>query len=225
MLESTGEVTSNIEPMVSVPPSTNNTRWYSNSYYVYRSEGKYEIQDVYAQAMTTSSVIGKSITGIVQTETEKLINELKALASVYVQKSIGLVKIINLMPYEMSFGGTKTVQDYKTLYRGTLLNKMCFSYVKFETHSSQRVSLVTNQIHYRIDLNTHWVENGQIKGGAVTKEGYSASTNYLSSTLSVNNYLGTTISDFVTGIDITNHEEDITDRITIYCPTAPGLIY
>lgn len=224
-LQSCNDESQNIMPMISIPPSTSNTRWFSNSYYVYRSEGKYEIQDVYAQALTTSSSLGKSIEGVVQTESQKLINEFKALASVYAQKAIGAVPIISLMPYEMSFGTTKTVQNYETHYRSTLLNQMCFSYVKFETHSSQRLSLVTNQLQYRIDLNTHWVYNGIIYGDTVIKQGYSASINYASSALAVSNYLGTTICDFVSGIDIKNYDENITDRITIYCPTAPGLVY
>lgn len=225
MLYSNSDESQNIIPMISVPPSTSSTRWFSNSYYVYRSEGKYEIQDVYAQAMTTSSSLGKSIYGIVQTESQKLINEFKALASIYAQKAIGAIPIITLMPYEMSFGATKTVQDYETLYHGTLLNQMCYSYVKFETHSSQRLSLVTNQLQYRINLSTHWVYNGIIGGDSLLKQGYTASINYASSALAVSNYLGTTICDFVTGIDIKNYEESITDRITIYCPAAPGLVY
>lgn len=225
MLKMIDNSESMVIPMISVPPSTSNTKWYSNSYYVYRGEGKYEIQDVYAQAMTVTSVLGKRVSGTVQTETQKFIDQLKALASVYAQKAIGLVKIITLMPYELSFGNSKTVQDYQTLYYGDLTNQMCFTYVKFETHSSQRLSLVTNQLYYNIDLNTHWVYNGIPGGYPVNKRGSTASGNYANSSTAVSNYMGATMYDFVTGIDIANYENTIKDRINIYCPTAPGLIY
>lgn len=143
----------------------------------------------------------------------------------YVQKGIGTIPVVGWLPYEYAFGSSKTIQDYETRYLGTLLNTMCYTYVNLESHSTQRLTHVSNKINYYVVTIAQWTENGVAGGDEISKSGDLYASNYANSSIAVSNYMGTTRWDFAYGIEMSNYQDTVVDSINVFLPTLPGLVY
>lgn len=134
------------------PSSTQNVKWWDKKETVTYNNVKYSIQLVYAQNLNGKSSLAfgtdsKNIT--LYKDKNFSVSKIKTLASIYVQKAIGLVPIVQWTPYELLFSESEsknvTCDKHLVTYRGN--QTVCFGYAaKASSPKDQDLALVTNSI-------------------------------------------------------------------------------
>lgn len=218
-----------ISPLVSVPSTTNAVKWYSKRYTYTYNGVSYNIQELYAQGNNGNSPLidggdGKKI----YTNKQIAVSNLKNLASIYAQKAIGLISIVQWTPYELLFSNnSKVVNNSHTVtYRS--VGTVCFTYVRksTQTDSYQQLSFVSN----RVSLASTHVLAGVNNGTPYTQtksfnHTFSAST-YAPLEAAVKSFLNvhSQRSSYVSNYKFYNHDKSASLTQYVATPSYPAQV-
>lgn len=157
-----------ITPNISVPPSNSNVKWYDLNYSYSLSGKTYQIQELYAQGQLsgTNLAIGKDSQSL-YSNAQVIVSNLSYIGSMYAQKLVGTIPVVQWTPYELLFADNSKVTNnsYKVTYRS--LSTVCFSYVKLSgaSDSTQQLTFVSN----KFDVASTHVLAGFNNGVSYTK--------------------------------------------------------
>lgn len=108
-----------------------NVRWYtSNETYTYKNK-KYSVCKLYATSIGSGNKLDNGGDGRkLYTGQEYAVKNLKYIASIYSQKTIGLIPVVQWLPYELLFSDNSNVtnQSHTITYRST--QTFCYIYVR-----------------------------------------------------------------------------------------------
>lgn len=118
-------------PFVDTPQTNSAIKWYSNRY-TYNYKGtSYNVQQLYAQGLNGNSSLAKGKNGAtLYSKKQVAVANLKNILSIYVQKGIGLIPIVQLAPYELLFSNNSGVTNNSHVITYRSLSTVCFSYVR-----------------------------------------------------------------------------------------------
>lgn len=111
-------------------PNSNISFWYKDSTYKYKGK-KYFIRKLYAKSCGDNNRLDDGADGCaLYTNMSYLMKNTKYLASIYTQKALGLIPVIQWTPYELLFADVSNVtnESHKVTYRST--QTYCWVYVE-----------------------------------------------------------------------------------------------
>lgn len=128
--------------------SSNVNFYTSTEVYTYKNK-KYSIRKLYAQSKGRGNRLDNGADGKkLYTRQEYLVKDIKYIASIYAQKTIGLIPIVQWMPYELLFADNSNItnQSHTITYRST--QTFCYIYVKpyKEDKSKEELCFTSNKV-------------------------------------------------------------------------------
>ena len=185
---------------VTVPASTKNVKWYSVNVTQLYNGDSYTVKKVYAQGLNgTSTLCVVDATAQLFDENDILINEDSQLGeellSIYVQKLIGMSKVIGWTPYELLFS-LEDAENAETVVSltYTYITTVCFCFVcpSGADETEESCSYVSTSVSFDGDIIAKTIIDGeQLKKYTEVKETINA-TNYASSLKAAEWYVNST---------------------------------
>lgn len=222
---------SQVMPYVSVPSSANVT-WYSYTSYYMGADATYEVQSLYAQPKNSSSNLRTNqsaflvasggikagllkMLGVIGREAASQIVILDIASSVY--------DLVNA--YVSGVNTTTIVQDAQAMYDTTLVETVCFQYVKVKGQSDVYQSLA--HISTKIDVNTEITIktiNGVNPGNPKISTGYQATPpGYANSEKAVNAYRNAgSVNSYVKNVRVTGFNDQLIISMDPLAPAFPA---
>lgn len=214
-----------LSPFVVTPPSTSRVRWYSHRHnYNYLGQA-YEVQQLYAQGLSSSSNLTGGQGGVqLYSNLEIITSNISELASIYTQKAIGLVPLVGWLPYEL-IGSKKSVSTSHN-FTYNYVTTVCFSYVKLsgQSDNSQVLSYVSNFLTVKSTHIFSGIKDGKLWDNTETLDNTSYASSYASLLSAVNSYRNTSApatSSFVSRITFYNHDKSRSHSVNVYTPVNP----
>lgn len=144
---------------ISQPPNTNTVKWYlhENTNYLYNSE-YYDIQRLVAVGYNPGGtlVTGKDNEPF-YTNAQKLANGATTAISIYVQKLIGLIPVVQWTPYELLFSNTPSNVFSTSYVTHRCVSSIIFTYVKKSSQSDDQYALSMFSNSLVIDIHAHGI--------------------------------------------------------------------
>ncbi|MDT9721644.1 hypothetical protein QVE09_22330 [Paenibacillus sp. ClWae2A] len=218
-----------VSPQVSVPPTTSAIKWYEINYSITRSGTTYSLQDLYAQGLNGNSNLAVGANGsTLYTNKQILVKNISNIASMYAQKAVGAIPIVQWLPYELLFSSNDNVTNNSYVVTHRSLSTVCFTYVKKSGQSDSYQSL-------------GWISNMFTVASSHTLAGYNNGTPYSKTTDKTNTTYadsyasGSKAVDFLTGVSsqtrsfvssYTFYNHDKSAKLTYYVvnPSFPAHI-
>ncbi len=213
------------------PPSTDSVDWYSYRMDTYHEGDRYEVQQLFAMSKTSDSNLANGADGVhINTGENLVLSTIEELASVYVQKIIGTIPVVQWTPYELLGPEYEqvTLDTHQVTYRST--QTVIFAYVKpyGTSDSNQELSFVSN----RVDLAHSHTFAGIDNQGPYSKPtdefnlGIPADE-YGSINAAVSSYLTGygTQSSFVEDYRFYDHNQEVAVTQPVLNPFLPGHIH
>lgn len=151
-----------IMPRVDVPSTSTNIRWYTYRSTSTVSGTTYEVQHITATARTTNTGLAFTRTGrILYNDKSYVLQTAQYFASIYIQKTIGTIPIVQWLPYEVFFSNPTYTSSASASYTG--LTSASFSFVKVSgtSDSTQELALSSNYLQFDGDITATGVINEQ----------------------------------------------------------------
>jgi hypothetical protein len=214
---------------VTVPPSNSNVRWYELNYYITRSGTTYEIQELYAQGLSNGTNLAKGQNGVtLYTIKQIAVKNLTQIASVYAQKVIGLIPIVQWLPYEFLFSDNSQVTNNSHVITHRSLSTVCFTYVKLSGQSDnyQNLSFISNMVTIASSHTLAGYRNGSPYSKTTDKVNTEYASNYASGTAAVNSFTDPYAprSSYISFYRFYNHDQTASLTQYIINPSFPAQI-
>lgn len=185
---------------VTVPDSTKNVKWYSANVTQLYNGDSYTVKKVYAQGLNGASTLCVvDATAQLFDKNDILINEDSQLGeellSIYVQKLIGMSKVIGWTPYELLFNleDTENAETVVSLTY-TYITTVCFCFVcpSDADETEESCSYISTSVSFDGDIIAKTIKDGeQLKKYTEVKKTINA-TNYASSLKAAEWYVNST---------------------------------
>ncbi|MBB2483435.1 hypothetical protein H5P36_25100 [Bacillus sp. APMAM] len=180
-------------PYVSTPPSTSHIKWHSYNF-TWNYNGKdYDVQELYAQGLDGSSNLATGANGVpLWQNANLLVDGIKTLASIYVQKGIGLIPVVQWSPYELLFSSSTTnVTSNSDIVTYRSLSTVCFAYVKKHgaSDTSQSLSFVSNEFSIASTQTLAGYKNGSPYTKSYDSTNFASADNYANAVSEVKGFI------------------------------------
>lgn len=182
---------SDVSIQVTVPPSNSNVKWYEIRYTYYTGGTTYAVQELYAQGLAGGTNLAAGQNGVtLYTNKQILVKNVQNIASMYAQKAIGLIPIVEWLPYELLFSDNSQVTNNSHVVTHRSLSTVAFSYVKLDGQSdnSQSLSFISNMVSVASSHTLAGYNNGSPYSKSTDKSNTDYAPNYASPTSAVNAY-------------------------------------
>lgn len=221
---------------VEKPANTNTTNWYLYSYTSnYYNSKRYDVQRLVAVGNNPGGMLTTGAKHHEFYSNKPIIPDeaINTLASIYVQKAIGTIRVVGWTPYELLFNHeeirTYGYDSYSVAYQCVL--SVAFTYVK-ETGQSEdyyELSFYSNKLSLAYTLYFGFVRNGKAYSHSVDKTNTIYADNYNNAvTPAIQSYLGLGNSyDYIYSFEIKALDDTYTAG-KFYVPTpmaGPGQIW
>lgn len=139
-----------LSPNAYLPPTTSNVKWYMHGYNYIFEGVPYKVRLLYAQGLSSASILcgGADSKPMYSSRLDETLGNITTLASIYAQKIIGKVKVVEWTPYELLFSNSGTITDFQhyITYRYTIT--VCFAYVYplSEGESAEEMTTVSSSV-------------------------------------------------------------------------------
>lgn len=176
---------------VTVPSSNSNVRWYDFRYYVTKSGTTYEVQELYAQGLSNGTNLAAGQNGVTLYSNKQIaVQFLTQIASIYAQKVIGLIPIVQWAPYELLFSDNTNVTNNSHVITHRSLSTVCFSYVKpyGKSDDYQNLTFVSNMVTIASSHTLAGYKDGSPYSKTTDKTNTEYASNYASGTAAVDAY-------------------------------------
>lgn len=218
-------------PRIYIPPNTSTTRWYSYRHTMNYNGISYNIQELYAQGMNGNSSLSEGRDGVtLYSGGQLLVSGLKYIASMYAQKVIGLIPVVNWTPYELLFSdNSKVVNDSHVItYRST--STVCFTYVRLSSQDDdyQNLSFVSNSISVAASHTLAGYDNGRPYAKSSPEENTTINADTYAPLLgAVQSYLESPLPKYSYASYYVFYNQDKTKSILqhVATPEFPGQVY
>ncbi|SMG43654.1 hypothetical protein [Paenibacillus aquistagni] len=217
------------QPLITPPPSTSKVKWYVLRYDSTRNGVTYNIEELYAQGLNSGTNLAVGANGAtLYTNKQILVKNLINIASIYTQKAIGAIPVVNLLPYELLFTNNDNVTNNSHVVTHRSLTTVCFSYVKRSDQSDyyQNLSYSSNMYTLAASHTLAGYNNGQPYSKTTDKTNTVYADNYASSSKAVDYFISTTLTgtSFVSSYTFYNHDKSANLKYNVLTPTAPGQV-
>lgn len=219
----------NITPYVTLPPTTKSVKWYSYKATVNNGGQKYEVQELYAQGLNSNSNLSNGRNGATLYSNQQIaVNNLSTLASIYAQKAIGNVPIVNWTPYELLFSSNSGVTNNSHVITYRSLSTVCFSYVKKSGQSDNYQDLrhVSNMVSIASTNTLAGYRSGKPYTQSKDQTNTSYATNYANFSKAVEAHKNNSIHrSYISNYTFYNHNRTKSVTQSILKPSFPANIY
>lgn len=145
---------------VGVPSSSSDIQWISTRINKTVNGTQYEVQHISAIARTTNTNLAFGGAQTLYSGQNYPLDPDKEFVKIYVQKAIGMIPIVQWLPYEFFFTNAATSDYAAATYTG--LTSACFSFVKpyGQSDSYQQLMLTSNYLRFSGTIGASGVANG-----------------------------------------------------------------
>lgn len=175
-----------------VPPSTSAINWYAYNYTYTRNNVSYAVTDLYAQGLNGNSNLAVGANGaVLYSNKEIIVQNITNIASMYVQKAIGLIPVVAWLPYEFLFSSNSNVTNNSHVITHRSLSTVCFNFVKLTGQSDdyQQLTFRSNMITVASSHTLAGYNNGSPYSKTTDRTQTSYADNYSSATYAVNAFI------------------------------------
>lgn len=220
-----------VSTKINKPSDTNTVRWYLYNYpnYSYNSQ-RYDVQRLIAAGNNPGGML---ITGEDNVKfysgKNKLANSVKNAVSIYVQKAIGLIPIIQWTPYELLFSNSSSNAFNSSYVTHRCVSSIVFTYVKKSSQSDNNYSLClfSNQLGIAVNAHGAAVINGKAdtyserKSATITADKYNSISDAI---WAYNN--NAPMYGYISYYDIRSYDGEYSKKAYVPNPLAgPGQVY
>lgn len=214
-----------VTPAVTPPKSTSSVKWYSYRVGVYSGGQHYEVQELYAQGLNSKTNLANGRNGVTLYSKQQIrVSSLKQIGSIYAQKAVGTVPVVQWLPYELLFSNNNGVTNNSHVVTYRSLSTVCFSYVKRkgQSDSNQKLSYISNMVSIASTNTLAGYRNGKPYTKSTDKTNTSYATNYASSTAAVNAYKNNVKrNSFIRNYKFYNHNKTKSITQSVLTPSYP----
>ncbi|MBB6024296.1 hypothetical protein HNR77_005404 [Paenibacillus sp. JGP012] len=218
-----------VSPQVSVPPTTSAIKWYEINYSITRNGTTYNLQDLYAQGLNGNSNLAVGANGsTLYTNKQILVKNLTNIASMYAQKAVGAIPIVQWLPYELLFSSNDNVTNNSYVVTHRSLSTVCFTYVKKsgQSDSYQTLGWISNMFTVASSHTLAGYNNGTPYSKTTDKTNTTYADSYASGSKAVDYFTGVSSQtrSFVSSYTFYNHDKSAKLTYYVVNPSFPAQI-
>lgn len=219
-----------VSPFITAPPSTTSIKWYIINYNITRDSVTYVLQDLYAQGLDGGSNLAKGANGAtLYTNKQILVKNITNIASMYAQKVIGLIPIVNWLPYELLFTTNDNVTNNSHVVTHRSLSTVCFTYVKKsgQSDSYQTLGWMSNMVSVASSHTLAGYNNGSPYSKTTDKSSTMYADYYASGSKAVDYFTGVSFQtqSYISNYKFYNHDQTASLSYSVVNPNFPAHIY
>ncbi|MCM3175568.1 hypothetical protein [Paenibacillus sp. MER 99-2] len=213
-------------PQVTVPPSTSAIKWYEINYSITRNGITYNLQDLYAQGLNGNSKLAVGANGsTLYTNKQILVRNVTNIASMYAQKAVGLIPVVQWLPYELLFSSNTNVTNNSHVVTHRSLSTVCFTYVKKsgQSDSYQNLGWISNMFTVASSHTLAGYNNGSPYSETKDKTNTVYADNYASGSRAVDYLTGVSLQtrSFISSYTFYNHDRSAKLTYSVVNPSFP----
>lgn len=218
-----------VSPQVSVPPTTSAIKWYEINYSITRNGTTYSLQDLYAQGLNGNTNLAVGANGsTLYTNKQILVKNLTNIASMYAQKAVGAIPIVQWLPYELLFSSNDNVTNNSYVVTHRSLSTVCFTYVKKsgQSDSYQTLGWISNMFTVASSHTLAGYNNGTPYSKTTDKTNTTYADSYASGSKAVDYFTGVSSQtrSFVSSYTFYNHDKSAKLTYYVVNPSFPAQI-
>jgi len=219
-----------VSPLVVAPPSTSHIKWYTIDYTITRSGVTYNLQDLYAQGLDGGSNLAVGANGAtLYSNKSVIVKNIANIGSIYAQKVIGLIPVVQWLPYELLFSSNDNVTNNSHVITHRSLSTVCFTYVKKSTDpdSYQTIGWLSNMVSVASSHTLAGYNAGSPYSKSTDKSNTTYADNYASGSNAVDYYSGVSSQtrSYISSYKFYNPDKTLSLTYYVVNPSFPAQIY